>query len=220
MSAQDLEQRARELLAAEYERDGRPSDADFVNLGLPVCDADIRALRAIVAALRQQPAPVDLEQFREAVEQWKMLAQVGETVEAMPVAFRKKPEEYTARIAEADRLLSIIDSAPVEFRNYGNSEAEFIADHADSCTACGGSGHKADQQPAPVVDDAMRELIDAADKAKRAYWLARNSAAGLTNYCEESANSRRCERELDEAERIYRDSGFEAAIARAQGVQS
>ena len=54
---------------------------------------------------------VDLEQFREAVEQWKMLAQVGEVVEAMPVAFRKKPEEYTARIAEADRLLSIIDSA-------------------------------------------------------------------------------------------------------------
>lgn len=54
----NLEQRARELLAAEYERDGRPSDADFMRVGLPVCDADIRALRAIVAALRQQPAPV------------------------------------------------------------------------------------------------------------------------------------------------------------------
>lgn len=67
---------------------------------------------------------------------------------------------------------------------------------------------------------AVAELIEAADKAKRAYWLARNSAAGLTNYCPESANSRRCERELDEAERIYRESGFDDALARVQGVQS
>lgn len=52
----NLEHRARELLAAEYERDGRPSDADFTSGGLPVCDADIRALRAIEAALAQQPA--------------------------------------------------------------------------------------------------------------------------------------------------------------------
>ena len=71
-----------------------------------------------------------------------------------------------------------------------------------------------------AVRAAVAELIEAADKAKRAYWLARNSAAGLTNYCPESANSRRCERELEEAERIYRESGFDDALARVQGGQS
>ena len=73
-----------------------------------------------------------------------------------------------------------------------------------------------DYARAIVLNDAraaVAELIEAADKAKRAYWLARNSAAGLTNYCEESASTRHCERELAEAERIYRESGFDAALA-------
>ena len=61
--------------------------------------------------------------------------------------------------------------------------------------------------------DAVAELIEAATQAKRAYWLARNSAAGLTNYCEESASSRRCERELSEAESIWRSAGLDAALA-------
>lgn len=39
---------------------------------------------------------------------------------------------------------------------------------------------------------------------QKAYWLARNSAAGLTNYCEDSASVRKCEKELQEAEDIYR----------------
>src|SRR5690606_19577178 len=34
------------------------------------------------------------------------------------------------------------------FRNDGNTEDDFIAHEANACTACGGSGHKADQQPA------------------------------------------------------------------------
>lgn len=230
MSAQDLEQRARELLVKW--RYAEPANGSMASQNRR--DAFRRCANELESVLRQQPAAVDLEQFREAVEQWKMLAQVGETVEAMPVAFRKKPEEYTARIAEADRLLSIIDNAgkvacaepvawitPESIRHLAkmSGPANVVVWNCASGDACVPL-YAAPRQPAPVVDDAMRELIDAADKAKRAYWLARNSAAGLTNYCEESANSRRCERELDEAERIYRDSGFEAALARAQGVQS
>ena len=99
MNAQDLEQRALEFLAAEYERDGRPSDADFTRGGLPVCDADIRALRAIVAALRQQPAPVDLEQFREAVE---CLCNGAGSISSA---------EWARRDAERKRLLALIDNA-------------------------------------------------------------------------------------------------------------
>lgn len=120
MNAQDLEQRARELLAAECEKDGCPITASILR--------DYRAVRSDLAAC----------------------------------AIRT----IVALIAERD---------------------------------------------------ALRELIEAAGKVKRAYWLARNSAAGLTNYCPESANSRRCERELDEAERIYRDSGFEAVLALTTG---
>lgn len=169
--------------------------------------AQVSVLRPAVAALRQQPASGDLEQFREAVECWRDAALPANDVEAV-------------RKAEANRLLSIIDNVGVVECSKVSGYIATVPDKCDRIIWRGQYHHLSLHQPAPVVDDAMRELIDAADKAKRAYWLARNSAAGLTNYCEESANSRRCERELGEAERIYRDSGFEAALARAQGVQS
>lgn len=59
MSAQDLEQRARELLAAEYEAAGE-SWAIWAILKPPhekLTKSLQLAIRAIVAALRQQPAP-------------------------------------------------------------------------------------------------------------------------------------------------------------------
>ena len=40
---------------------------------------------------------------------------------------------------------------------------------------------------------------------EKAYLKARNSAAGLTNYCEESASVRHCEKELEEAETLFRE---------------
>lgn len=39
---------------------------------------------------------------------------------------------------------------------------------------------------------------------RKAYWKMRNCAAGYSNFCEESANTRRCEREFEEAEAIFR----------------
>lgn len=95
MSAQDLEQRARELLAEEWKRDGHPAMAHAL-LNADLLSDKNPALRAIVAALRQQPAPVDLEQFRLAVAAFKVVATQA-----------KQPDV----IAEADRLLSIIDNA-------------------------------------------------------------------------------------------------------------
>lgn len=55
MNAQDLEQRARELLAAEYERDGKAGAAAHIRTQ-PLLPNKARAIRAIVAALRQQGA--------------------------------------------------------------------------------------------------------------------------------------------------------------------
>ena len=75
MNAQDLEQRARKLLAAEYERDGKNGSADHIRTQ-PLLPNKARAVRAIAAALRQQPAPVvddarmarALEWVRDATE--------------------------------------------------------------------------------------------------------------------------------------------------------
>lgn len=52
-------------------------------------------------------------------------------------------------------------------------------------------------------DDHIFKCHEMIRNLKKAYWLARNSAADLANYCEESASTRRCERELEKAEMIY-----------------
>ena len=73
--------------------------------------------------------------------------------------------------------------------------------------------HYATARDIDAAREAVAELIAAATQAKRAYWLARNSAAGLTNYCEDSASSHRCGRELSEAESVWRSAGLDAALA-------
>lgn len=110
MSAQDLEQRARELL-------GQPYHEEISGLvkGAPLFEGQEEwvpfdeALRAIVTALCQQPAPVDLEQFRFPGEAWKSHLDPNDDDES---------EAYD----EADRLLSIIDNAGEVER----AEPEFV----------------------------------------------------------------------------------------------
>lgn len=109
MSAQDLEQRARELLAAEYEAAGE-SWAIWGILNSPhehLINSLRLAIRAIVAALRHQPAPVDLEQFRAVICSWReyALTKSNTYVTYTGRTVMKK------RVDEADRLLSIIDNA-------------------------------------------------------------------------------------------------------------
>lgn len=79
MSAQDLEQRARVLLAAEYERDGKAGSADHIRTQ-PLLPNKARAVRAIVAALRQQPV-VDDASMSRALEWVRALAEVAPYVE-------------------------------------------------------------------------------------------------------------------------------------------
>ena len=45
----------------------------------------------------------------------------------------------------------------------------------------------------------LRRLYEENEGLKKAYWKMRNAAGGYSLYCEESANSRRCEREYTEA---------------------
>ena len=65
----DIEHKARELLADEYEFAGMYETADGLRGGLETNEAGKLALRAIVAALRQQPAPVVDDAMRELIEQ-------------------------------------------------------------------------------------------------------------------------------------------------------
>ena len=60
--------------------------------------------------------------------------------------------------------------------------------------------------PEPMRGDKHWQTIE---KLRRAYCLARNAAAGLSNHCEESASTRACEKELAQAEEIYRTIDFD-----------
>lgn len=92
MNAQDLEQQARELLAAEYERDGKAGSAEHI-LTRPLLPNKARAVRAIVAALRQQPVVDDARMARAlewvralakpcSAEEREMLANIEEAIAA------------------------------------------------------------------------------------------------------------------------------------------
>jgi len=54
----------------------------------------------------------------------------------------------------------------------------------------------------------LKELLEA-------YRKMRNSAAGYSNFCDDNANTRRCERDFVAAEELYR-----AAIAKAEGEKT
>lgn len=55
------------------------------------------------------------------------------------------------------------------------------------------------------VDGAAHQsAVEIIEQLEEAYLLARNSAAGFTCYCEDSPSTRRCERQLEEAEQVYR----------------
>ena len=55
----------------------------------------------------------------------------------------------------------------------------------------------------------LRRLHEVNQELIKAYRKMYNSAASYSNYCEDSASTRRCERDFEEAENIFR-----AAIAK------
>lgn len=59
-----------------------------------------------------------------------------------------------------------------------------------------------------------KRLHEMNQELTKAYNKMRNSAAGYSNFCDDNANTRRCERDYVAAEDLYR-----AAIAKAEGEQ-
>ena len=71
---------------------------------------------------------------------------------------------------------------------------------------------------APSCDKAaidLRRLAAENAALRKAYRAMKNVAAGYSNYCEESASTRGCEREFTEAEELFR-----AALAGYGGEKS
>ena len=70
-------------------------------------------------------------------------------------------------------------------------------------------------KPGPVttiermqVDCELRRLHAENEALRAAYWKMRNAAAGYSNYCEDSASVRRCERDMVQAESMYREATY------------
>lgn len=140
MNAQDLEQRAREyqhvldmLGVATHEEAG----------------AEIGRLHAV--ALRQQPAPVDLEQFREAVEALLPFAEHSDSCGDLDSYNNASTPSCGCGLDGArERLLSIIDNADdAKLRDWSLRMAE--KENGQITTA---GAHGIEDRPAPVVDDA------------------------------------------------------------------
>ena len=70
-----------------------------------------------------------------------------------------------------------------------------------------------EQDPESLYRRAAAELrrLHAENEALRAaYWKMRNAAAGFSNYCEDSASVRRCERDMEQAESMYQHAHKES----------
>jgi hypothetical protein len=64
-------------------------------------------------------------------------------------------------------------------------------------------------------DKKLAELETVNQELIKAYNKMRNSAAGYSNFCDDNANTRRCERDFVAAEALYR-----AVITRAEGEKT
>lgn len=155
MSAQDLEEkRAREFLAAEYERDGKTGSADHIRTQ-PLLPNKARAVRAIAAALRQQATPVDMEQSRCSVLAFMQKASNAMNLHANPASEfeRECYEAAAADFDEARRLLALIDNAgKAECAEVSGCIAS-VPDKCDRIIWRGQYHHLPPHRPPPVVDD-------------------------------------------------------------------
>lgn len=132
-----------------------------------------------------------------------------------------KCAQKDAEIGELQAKLAMQDEAFKELI-WHTLECEKELDEFHGMGSDAGSGYSAKICDAQAAISATSEDVEAWKEKqlaplrrevamlRRAYWLARNSAAGLTNFCEESASARRCEKELEQAEELFREIGAQA----------
>lgn len=137
-------ERARELLAIEYEESGCKGVAMHLRAKDFVASSgdESVALRAIARALSQSQQGrglPDLPDDFSSSKDWRH-GNYAERVEWLMVMVRSLGEQL-------DAVGAALAAQPV-FANAGDSEEQFIADGERlNCPACGGSGHVDDAQP-------------------------------------------------------------------------
>lgn len=57
--------------------------------------------------------------------------------------------------------------------------------------------------------EALQRLQEENKLLRSAYWKMRNAAAGYSNFCDENASTRRCDRDYEDAEDLFRSIGVE-----------
>ena len=155
MNTQDLEQQAREILAAEYERDGKAGSAKHIRTQ-PLLPNKARAVRAIVAALRQQTAAVVDEKLADTQ---RAIIEAAER-RGYERAKSEAPVVDDARMARALEWVRVMAMQDADGSHVPAIE-EAIAAYDPNCGA----------RTVRVVDDAMRE------DAERYRWLRDNAGA-------------------------------------------
>ncbi len=112
--------------------------------------------------------------------------------------------DYSVLDAAADEIeslrkqLAALQSAVEHVTENGKTKRSFSASEGWAMV------HKERLLDLEVAEEQLAECQAREAKLREAYRSVRNSAAALTNYCEDSASSRRSEKELEKGETIYR----------------
>lgn len=120
MNEQELEQRAREFFAAEYERDGKTGAAEHIRTQ-PLLPNKNRAVRAIAAALRQQPAPV-VDEVQGVIDEIRKLEVPSDIVGGSEsYGFQRGIDAAVSKIkrltyAHAYRFVEVDETTPSEHK--------------------------------------------------------------------------------------------------------
>lgn len=111
MTGNTLEQRARELLAAEWEADGRTMHAGMIRIGHPaiLIEGDTqRALRAIEAAIAQSAQQADADEDAYVIDRLAhLLAEISVIVNGPePAGTKWSYHDLPEKVAELKRRSS------------------------------------------------------------------------------------------------------------------
>lgn len=105
--------------------------------------------------------------------------------------------EYAIRLADEIERLTRFEQAYREW----SEKSEWVQDEISAGTLPAKylGYHRAD-----IVHAEITRLRAENEALHKAYWKMRNAAAGYSNYCDDNASVRRCERDYEEAEAMYR----------------
>lgn len=191
---------------------GYPEREEYYN-ELSVIEEAVRSLPAPQFVGHKDSAPMSAEEVLAVMDADISRYQVSAEIDALTCSdesakvLRKRVmtmiQARTAVSAMAERdaaLVARVAELEESFTRAGLAAREAQTKAHEATIAMGTA--KAEIARLELVQ--VPALVKEVEALRAAYHKARNAAAGFSNYCPDSANSRRCERDLDEAERMFR----------------